>query len=334
MCTLFSLSKPGTSTALDISELLLLLFGLLLVAGLIGEYAESERWKKYVKIFEMFVIIGVAGELLADGGIFLFSSRLQQITELEIANLTVAAGNAKSSAEGAALAASKAKQSADEASLVASSVSKKADTLTGRLESASSKLGDLERDILAEGPRWRLLKNGEDTFVKALKGFAGQRVTVVICGQDDGERSQLEQMLLNFFPKAGWNNPAYTRWDGCPLWMGGGNDIYFVASEPGADGHWVESYPCRKESDYVGIEGAAKALCDVLNKLNISTRAFKERTTPDAAMKARAFWGDGSPGSPGEMAFGDATMIFLVIGLNQPIFADEQKRRQKLMQTQ
>jgi hypothetical protein len=88
MGTFFSLSKSASSTALDISEITLLLFGVLLVAGLIGEYAKSERSKRRVKIFEMFVIIGVAGELLADGGIFLFSRHLQTIADLEIADLT------------------------------------------------------------------------------------------------------------------------------------------------------------------------------------------------------------------------------------------------------
>ena len=42
----------------------------------------------------MFVIIGVAGELWADGGIFLFSSHLQTIADLEIAALTREAGEA------------------------------------------------------------------------------------------------------------------------------------------------------------------------------------------------------------------------------------------------
>jgi hypothetical protein len=175
-----------------------------------------------------------------------------------------------------------------------------------------------------------LFKNGETEFVKALKPFTGQRVTVVVCGEDDGERLQLEQMLLNLFPKAGWDKPGYVRWAGCPLTLTGGNDIFFVASEPSTDEHWAESYPCRRESDRVGIEGAAKALCDALNKLNISTMAWKEKITPNAAMKARDFWGDGAPGSPGEMAYGDPTMIFLEVGLNQPIFADEQARRQTL----
>jgi hypothetical protein len=235
-------------------------------------------------------------------------------------------GEAMSSAHDASMVADKAQ---DKASTAAAG----AEAVTLRMENASRKLGELEQDTLSLGPRWRLLNKGETTFVESLKPFAGQRVTVVICGQGDGERSQLEQMLLNFFPKAGWNNPVYMRWEGCPLYLTGGNDLYFVASAPSEDGRWVESYPCRMTSDRVGIEGAAKALCDTLNKLNISTRAFKENTVPDAKMKARAFWAEGTPGSPGEMAFGDPTMIFLVVGLNQPIFADEQKRRQKFTQT-
>jgi hypothetical protein len=85
MGTLFSLSKSSTATALDVSELILLCFGAVLVAGLVGEYRES--WKRRIKIFEMLVIIGVAGELLADGGIFLFSKRLQTTSDLEVARL-------------------------------------------------------------------------------------------------------------------------------------------------------------------------------------------------------------------------------------------------------
>jgi hypothetical protein len=88
----FSLSKSFTTTALDISELTLLLFGIVLVAGLVGEYIES--WKKKIKLFEILVIIGVAGELLADGGIFHFSKQLQTISELEVAKLNENASKA------------------------------------------------------------------------------------------------------------------------------------------------------------------------------------------------------------------------------------------------
>jgi hypothetical protein len=83
---LTSLSKSATSTWLGVSESLLLLFGVLLVVGLVGEYRES--LKHWVKVFEMFVIIGVAGELLADGGIFALSRHLETIANGEIATLT------------------------------------------------------------------------------------------------------------------------------------------------------------------------------------------------------------------------------------------------------
>ena len=53
----------------------------------------------------MLLVIGVAGELFADGGIFLFSRHLQTIADQEIADLTQEAGNAEKSAEGAAKAA-------------------------------------------------------------------------------------------------------------------------------------------------------------------------------------------------------------------------------------
>jgi hypothetical protein len=170
MGTFFSLSKSATSFDLEVSEVALLLFGVLLVVGLIGEYADSDRWKKYVKVFEMLVIIGVAGELLADGGIFLFSSHLQTIADEEIVELTKKAGDAKISAEGAATAADRAKTSADNANTVsgkaldkskvasdaagngqkkADAVAKQADDLLRKYVEAAQKLEDEKRKRLA-----------------------------------------------------------------------------------------------------------------------------------------------------------------------------------------
>src|SRR5437868_5318147 len=100
MGTFFSLSKSATSIDLDISEIALLVFGILLVIGIIGEYAKSERWKKRLRVFELLVTIGVAGELFADGAIFVFSKHLQTIADGEIADLTNKLGTAKSLAEG------------------------------------------------------------------------------------------------------------------------------------------------------------------------------------------------------------------------------------------
>lgn len=97
MGTLLSLSKSTTAAFLSWSELALLLFGLLLVAGLWGEYLADHKKKEYPffkkrkRWFEIWVIIGVAGELIADGGIFVFSSHLQTISDLEVAQLHKAA---------------------------------------------------------------------------------------------------------------------------------------------------------------------------------------------------------------------------------------------------
>lgn len=77
-----SLSKPATITWLDTSEWLLLLFGIILVVGIVGEIRLPE-WHHRLKTFEILVLVGVLGELAADGGMFFFSSRLQTIGEAE-----------------------------------------------------------------------------------------------------------------------------------------------------------------------------------------------------------------------------------------------------------
>jgi hypothetical protein len=58
-------------------------FGIVLVAGLCGEYPESDIWKKgrLYKAAKWAVIIGVFGELVGDATIFAASDRLQQITD-------------------------------------------------------------------------------------------------------------------------------------------------------------------------------------------------------------------------------------------------------------
>jgi hypothetical protein len=82
----WSLSRSTASLWLNVSEGVLLFFGGVLVIGLLGEYSESTRLKKCLKAFKWMVVIGVSGELIADGGIFLLSARLQTITDLEVAH--------------------------------------------------------------------------------------------------------------------------------------------------------------------------------------------------------------------------------------------------------
>jgi hypothetical protein len=92
--TLFSLSKSAILTILNVSEWALLIFGAVLVVGLIIEY-HAQHGSRWMKFGEMLVIVGVAGELLGDGGIFLSSRRLQIVADQEIADLAREVGNAK-----------------------------------------------------------------------------------------------------------------------------------------------------------------------------------------------------------------------------------------------
>jgi len=259
------------------------------------------------------VAVGIAKELSIDSEIEGVETQIRGVNERLF-------GIVSQEADSASLASSSAQQKVGE-------VTKQANALATRMEAASRKLGELGQDILAIGPRWRLLKNGETTFVEALKPFAGQRVTVVICGQDDPERWALEQTLLNSFRKAGWDNPGYARWDGCGVMLSGGIEIVFAS--PGTDfgNQWVESYFCLPSKE--PIDSAATALCNVLNKLKISTHALREKRSQDEQerMRARMFFGMGLPGSPGEMALEDPTTIYVLVAPNQPKF--EQKRPHK-----
>ncbi len=166
MGTLFSLSKSATSTALDISEIALLLFGVLLVIGLIGEYAKAERWRKHTRAFEMFVIIGVAGELWADGGIFLFSSHLQTIADLEIAGLTREAGEANDRASKNEREAAELRKEASDARQKAAEANERAVLANERTEKERKARTAM---LLQLQPR-DFTKKQMDAFVASVKG--------------------------------------------------------------------------------------------------------------------------------------------------------------------
>lgn len=99
-----SLSKPFTVAWLSTSEEYLLVFGIILVVGLVGEFWIDHKSKKYSRVkkrkrlFEILVIAGVAGEIIADGGIFEFGDHLQDLINVEVAQLNREAGNARKSA--------------------------------------------------------------------------------------------------------------------------------------------------------------------------------------------------------------------------------------------
>ncbi len=82
------LGKAGSEKLLILSELLLLVFALLVAIGVLGETTKSTRWQPWHHAFGIIVFIGVAGEMVADAGVFISSSRLQELQEGEVAELT------------------------------------------------------------------------------------------------------------------------------------------------------------------------------------------------------------------------------------------------------
>jgi hypothetical protein len=105
---------------------MLLVSGVLLVIGLIGEY-KLPFWHPRLEFFELLVLIGCAGELLADGGVFVFSERLQKIEHTQISDLAAQTKNAKGDAEQAKQDAGEAKDKAQAASDIAGPAKEKAD---------------------------------------------------------------------------------------------------------------------------------------------------------------------------------------------------------------
>jgi hypothetical protein len=96
MLFLASLSESDARWWLGASELLLLAATILLVAGLIGEWSDSESWKKrkLYKLAKLAVILGVAGEFFGDAGIFETSARLQTVEEAKVSNANTKAADA------------------------------------------------------------------------------------------------------------------------------------------------------------------------------------------------------------------------------------------------
>lgn len=94
-------SKYWTEAWLHVSEIALLIFGITLSLGLVGEFLADHKkkdypWcKKWKREFEILVILGVMGELLADGGIFSFGMHLQTIADQEVAAFNAVAEEAK-----------------------------------------------------------------------------------------------------------------------------------------------------------------------------------------------------------------------------------------------
>ena len=143
--SLFALSKSATETALNIAELTIIISGLLLAFGAIGEYVEEHqrlpRWMEWPKIvFIVLVVASLIGEFVGDAGVFLFSEHLQSINDTEENALRTRIN----------------------------------DEIGARLV--------LERELRAQGPRWLLLEEATPNLVRRLAPFKDQRVVSLMCG--------------------------------------------------------------------------------------------------------------------------------------------------------
>jgi hypothetical protein len=208
MGILLFLSKSGASTGLDCSEILLLVFGLMVAIGVLGESTKSEKWKKWHRTFELLVIIGVAGELFADGTIFIFSKHLQTISDSELTAAIRKAGDAELSADKAADAADRANTS-----------SQKADREAKHAELAAEKVNALAADAeartlrtdqaLGELKRPRIIKREAlERMAKDLGEFPGTPFDLNVAG--DGEPIRLMDTVRSMLAKAGWKQVPVT----------------------------------------------------------------------------------------------------------------------------
>ena len=181
---MFSLSKDATAAALDFSEWILLIFGLILCLGIVGEYVNKKWWTDRERLWQICVIVGVLGELLADGSIFLFSHRLQLLEGADIQQLNTKAAAALTDSNDAI---KKAKGAVDESS-TAKDESEKAKTLAG------------QASALANGARRNVASLGSEVAsVKSQSGDLSVKLTDANRKADEElkARIQLESQLIN-----------------------------------------------------------------------------------------------------------------------------------------
>jgi hypothetical protein len=179
----FALSKSATTVALDVSEVLLLFFGLVLTIGALGEYKKFPRLlRSSHSTFELLVVIGIAGELFADGGVFVFSRHLQTISDGEYAVLNKEAGDARKDAGAAIERASKNE--------------KEAAGLRKSAEDESLARIKLQERLFWQGPRNLAIENAKAALVERLSVFRGQQFTSAVCRDDLFRSGQPPQEIL------------------------------------------------------------------------------------------------------------------------------------------
>lgn len=229
--------KSLFESGLNFFELLIVISGLVLAWGAIGEYLEEHgkidrlprllRWSKLV--FVLMVVISLVGEFVGDGGVYVCSSKLQILEGATIKALDEKATAATHKAEGAvassdaavaeASGASKVSQKAyntsDDAGRVARSARQEADSFEKDIVTAKKQAADAEShlaealrqaaDATAELNRIkkpRSLTNTAD-LIKSLQSFKGTEFSFGSVFGDEESFTFLKE-IDRALAEAGW----------------------------------------------------------------------------------------------------------------------------------
>jgi hypothetical protein len=132
--------------------------------------SHAPTWVKVVAFIGLIsVAVGVAGEWKYEVKFEAATDAIQTFDNNRVTEAQKQAGDAAESAKSA-------KASAD-------AVGKEAAGIDTRLQIASRELGVFEKDVIAQGPRAKLLAKAAPNLVRELRPFAGQRVGLYVCGQ-------------------------------------------------------------------------------------------------------------------------------------------------------
>src|SRR5665811_2092847 len=88
-----SLSRSATFCALHVAEIGVIVFGFFFLLGWISE--ETNKTSPWKTAFVIMAIVGVAGEWVADLGVFALSEHLQTISDKEVAKLRIDEADAR-----------------------------------------------------------------------------------------------------------------------------------------------------------------------------------------------------------------------------------------------
>jgi hypothetical protein len=182
--------------------------------GCVGEFfaeftrfpAEEKKKRKLARLSLILVIAGIAGELLS-------TVRASQLSGLVIANVEAQAGDAKTSAEGAADAASRAKSFAQQAEGYATKANEKVDSFRLQIAQANERAAKAEKATEDErlarvkieeklAPRHLTLEQ-QQVIARQLRRSPSQQVSIWSYGEDLEIKGFTEDIVNIFTPTEG-----------------------------------------------------------------------------------------------------------------------------------